>query len=145
MSAHGKDPRSPAASVAGGTSRYAKEVEGKDNNHLKLNLPEMYLRVKDPKDGVANRVMWAMSFLKGAAAVWKEGIVADYLENGESERKIVTNRVFESWNYFKIEMRKALGDPIREKTAARKIRRLKQHTSAVRYAAEFKKVAVDLE
>jgi hypothetical protein len=42
MSAHGKDPRSPAASIAGGTSRYAKEVEGKNNNHLKLNLPEMY-------------------------------------------------------------------------------------------------------
>ena len=129
MSSYGKDPRSPAASVAGGPSRYQKEVEGKDNNHLKLNLPEMYdgspgkmrqyflqcemyLRVKDPKDGVVNRVMWAMSFLKGAAAVWKEGIVADYLENGESERKIITNRVFESWNYFKIENKKV---PVRKK------------------------------
>jgi hypothetical protein len=42
-------------------------------------------------------------------------------------------------------MLKALGDPIKEKTAAGEIRRLKQHTSAARYAAEFKKVAVDLE
>jgi hypothetical protein len=42
MSTHGKDPRSPAASVAGGPSRYVKEVEGKDNNYLKLNLPEIY-------------------------------------------------------------------------------------------------------
>jgi hypothetical protein len=42
-------------------------------------------------------------------------------------------------------MRKVLDDPIRERTAAEKIRRLKQHTSAARYAAEFKKVAVDLE
>jgi hypothetical protein len=42
-------------------------------------------------------------------------------------------------------MRKALGDPIRERTATGEIKRLKQHTSAARYAAEFKKVAVDLE
>ena len=42
-------------------------------------------------------------------------------------------------------MRKALGDPIRERTAAGEIRRLKQHTSAARYAAEFKKIAVNLE
>jgi hypothetical protein len=51
--------------------------------------------------------------------------VVDYLENGESERKIITNKVFENWNYFKIEIRKALDDPIREKTAIGKIRRLK--------------------
>jgi hypothetical protein len=42
-------------------------------------------------------------------------------------------------------MRKALGDPIRKRIAVGEIRRLKQHTSAARYAAEFKKVAVDLE
>jgi hypothetical protein len=42
-------------------------------------------------------------------------------------------------------MRKALDDPIRKKITTKKIRRLKQHTSAARYAAEFKKVAVDLE
>jgi hypothetical protein len=71
--------------------------------------------------------------------------VIDYFKNDKSERKTVTNRVFESWNYFKIEMRKALGDPIRKRTAAGKIRRLKQYTSAARYVAEFKKVAVDLE
>jgi hypothetical protein len=71
--------------------------------------------------------------------------VADYLENGESERKTVTNRIFESWNYFKIKIRKALGDPIRKRTAIGKIRRLKQYTLTARYAAEFKKVAVDLE
>jgi hypothetical protein len=51
--------------------------------------------------------------------------VADYLENNKSERKTVTNRIFESWNYFKIEIRKVLGDPIRKKTAAGEIRRLK--------------------
>jgi hypothetical protein len=42
MSAYGKDPRSLVVSVAGGTSRYVKKIEEKDNNHLKLNLPEMY-------------------------------------------------------------------------------------------------------
>jgi hypothetical protein len=42
-------------------------------------------------------------------------------------------------------MRKILGDFIRKKIVIGKIRRLKQHTSAARYAAEFKKVAVDLE
>jgi hypothetical protein len=66
-----------------------------------------------------------MSFLKRAVTVWKKIIIADYLENSESERKIITNRVFESWNYFKIKMRKALDDPIRKKTAAGEIRRLK--------------------
>jgi hypothetical protein len=71
--------------------------------------------------------------------------VADYFKNGESERKIITNKIFENWNYFKIEIRKALGDPIRERTAAEEIRRLKQYILAARYAAEFKKVAVDLE
>jgi hypothetical protein len=44
-----------------------------------------------------------------------------------------------------MEMRKALDDPIRERTVVGKIRRLKQYTSAARYAAEFKKVAVNLE
>ena len=90
-------------------------------------------------------MIWVISFLKEAAAVWKKGIVADYLENSESERKIVTNKVFENWNYFKIKIRKALGNPIKKRTAVREIRRLKQYTSAARYAAEFKKVAVDLE
>jgi hypothetical protein len=42
-------------------------------------------------------------------------------------------------------MRKALDDPIKKKIAAGKIRRMKQHTSAARYAAEFKKIVVDLE
>ena len=42
-------------------------------------------------------------------------------------------------------MRKALGDPIRERTAAGKIRKLKQYILAARYTAKFKKVAVDLE
>jgi hypothetical protein len=45
---------------------------------------------------VVNRVIWAISFLKRTAAVWKKEIVADYLENGESERKIVTNKIFEN-------------------------------------------------
>jgi hypothetical protein len=71
--------------------------------------------------------------------------MADYLENGELERKTVTNKIFKNWNYFKIEIRKALGDPIKERTATGKIRRLKQYILAARYAAEFKKVAVDLE
>jgi hypothetical protein len=51
--------------------------------------------------------------------------MADYLENNKLERKTVTNKVFESWNYFKIEIRKVLGDLIRERTAAGEIRRLK--------------------
>jgi hypothetical protein len=66
-----------------------------------------------------------MSFLKEAVAVWKKKIVVDYFENGESERKTITNKIFESWNYFKIEIRKALGDPIRERIAVGEIRRLK--------------------
>ena len=89
--------------------------------------------------------MWAISFLKKTAAVWKKGIVADYLENNKSERKIITNRIFESWNYFKKKIRKALNNSIKKRTAAGEIRRLKQHTLAARYIAEFKKVAVDLE
>jgi hypothetical protein len=44
-----------------------------------------------------------------------------------------------------VEIRKALGDPIRKKTVIKKIRRLKQHTSTARYAAEFKKIVVDLK
>jgi hypothetical protein len=42
MSAYGKDPRNLVVSVAGGTSRYAKKIEEKNNNHLKFNLPEIY-------------------------------------------------------------------------------------------------------
>jgi hypothetical protein len=42
-------------------------------------------------------------------------------------------------------MRKILGDPIRKRIITGKIRRLKQYISVARYAAEFKKVAVDLE
>jgi hypothetical protein len=42
-------------------------------------------------------------------------------------------------------MRKALDDSIKKRITAGEIRRLKQDTSAARYAAEFKKVVVDLE
>jgi hypothetical protein len=42
MSTHGKDPRSLVVLIAGGPSRYPKKIEGKDNNHLKFNLPEIY-------------------------------------------------------------------------------------------------------
>jgi hypothetical protein len=94
---------------------------------------------------VVNKIIWAISFLKEAAAVWKIIIIIDYFENNKSERKIVINRIFENWNYFKVEIRKILDDPIRDRIAAGEIRRLKQYILAARYAAKFKKVAVDLE
>jgi hypothetical protein len=74
---------------------------------------------------VVNKIIWAINFLKEAVTVWKKEIIINYFENGKSERKIVINRIFESWNYFKIEIRKALDDPIRKRIAAGKIRRLK--------------------
>jgi hypothetical protein len=42
MSSHGKDPRSPAGSVAGGSAQRLKDDSDKNSNHLKLNLPEIY-------------------------------------------------------------------------------------------------------
>jgi hypothetical protein len=45
---------------------------------------------------MVNRVIWAISFLKKVAAVWKEEIIADYFKNNKSEKKIVINRVFEN-------------------------------------------------
>jgi hypothetical protein len=45
---------------------------------------------------VVNSIIWIISFLKEAAAVWKKEIIADYLENNKSERKIITNRIFEN-------------------------------------------------
>jgi hypothetical protein len=62
-----------------------------------------------------------------------------------NRKKKLTNKIFKNWNYFKIEIRKVLDDFIRKRIATEEIRRLKQYTSAARYAAEFKKVAVDLE
>jgi hypothetical protein len=62
---------------------------------------------------------------KKSSSGLEKKIVADYLKNSESERKIVTNKIFESWNYFKIEMRKILDDSIRKKITTGEIRRLK--------------------
>jgi hypothetical protein len=45
---------------------------------------------------VVNRIIWTISFLKKTAAVWKKGIITDYFENGESERKTVINKIFEN-------------------------------------------------
>jgi hypothetical protein len=45
---------------------------------------------------VINRIIWAISFLKKTAAVWKKEIIADYLENNKSEKKIITNKIFEN-------------------------------------------------
>jgi Retrotransposon gag protein len=160
-----RDPRSPAGSVIGeGVSRRGREPDRREDReeHLKMGLPEtfdgtpgkyrqyilqceMYLAVRKPVDGPTSRVMWAMSLLRGAAAVWAEGIITDYFENGESERKLATNRTMNEWVGYKSELKAATGDPISERTAAVNIRNLKQKTSAARYAAEFKRIAVNLD
>ena len=42
MISYGKDPRSPAGSIAGGPSQRLRNNSDKDHNYLKLNLPEIY-------------------------------------------------------------------------------------------------------
>ena len=106
MAAHDKNIRSPAASVIEESS-HRRVVEREESNRLKISLPdlyngspgkykdyilqcEIYLTVKNPPNGTPHRVMWAMGFLRGDAAVWAQGVLADHLENGESERKAAT-------------------------------------------------------
>jgi hypothetical protein len=131
-------------------------------NHLKLNLPEsfdgnstqlrrflmqceIYIKVKQPDDGPVARILWAVGFFTGSAAVWAEAVVTDYLGNGESDRKESTKAVFEGWSEFKDELTKAFGDPNRTRTAEAQLKHLKQRTSAAAYATEFRRIAVDVE
>jgi len=92
------------------------------------------------------RVLHASHYLEKDALMWFEPILRNYLENvtnpqGMNEQ---THRIFTNYREFEEALKTTFGDPEEERVAERKIRSLKQTTSASEYASKFQQLASKL-
>ena len=96
-------------------------------------------------DNDANKITYAISFLKGDALAWFEPILRNYLDyNKEKNRKAKTNRIFDDYNNFEKYFKKVFGNPNEKRTAKRKLVRFTQTKSASKYTNKFRQITAKL-
>lgn len=109
-----------------------------------LTQIELYIMVNEDKfDNEAAKVVFAASYMWGAAFEWFSTYLQDYIEHSDNltTAKLETRRTFHHFNNFKTLITQTFGDIDEERTAERKLLSLKQTGSAANYAAEFQRWA----
>lgn len=109
-----------------------------------LTQTKAYLK----REGVLNeesKVEIAGTLLTGAALVWFEPTLRDYLDNDPEDRDDKTKEVFGDFEEFEKYIKGTFGSVDEKQTAEHRIKNLKQKGSATRYASEFQQQAVHLE
>ncbi len=92
------------------------------------------------------RVLYSITFLRGAAFDWANVFLRDFLDNMDrTERRNETNEVMESWIKFKERLQQTFGDIDEERTAERRLQSLRQTGSAADYAAQFQRYGTQTE
>lgn len=112
------------------------EFDGKDRNACTTFLAQVRLYISGSPTqfpSEESKVLFTATYLRGRAFAWVERKLA-------KEDPILHN-----FDTFCIEMLKNLGDPEREKTMSKKLRTLKQTTSAAAYRTAFENIAQYLE
>jgi hypothetical protein len=89
-----------------------------------------------------DKVMWAVSFLRGSAFDWIEFFLNDYVDNpSDDDREPETLAIFGSYAEYKKRINRVFGDIDAMRSAERHIQALRQYKSATAYAAEFQQYA----
>jgi hypothetical protein len=111
---------------------------------LKAHLAQVDLYIGfnlDKFKSEVDKVMWAVSFLRGAAFDWIEVFLNDFMDSKELEREPETVDIFSSYAKYKKRITRIFRDIDALKTAERNLLGLRQHKSAATYAAEFQQSA----
>jgi hypothetical protein len=110
-----------------------------------LTQMNMYLDVnKHRLNTEASKVIFVSTYLRGQAWDWLEPYVREYYEKDSSEWSTTATTIFSSYLKFREHLEKTFGDIDAKKTAERKLKRLRQTTSASVYTAEFMQQAAIL-
>jgi hypothetical protein len=88
-----------------------------------------------------DKVMWAVSFLRGAAFDWIEVFLNDFMDSKDDDKEPETNAIFGSYQEYKKRLNRVFGDIDAKRSAERQLQGLRQHKSATTYAAEFQQYA----
>jgi hypothetical protein len=115
-----------------------------DRSKLRAYLIQLKLvfhlhRTKYPEG--STQVLFAATYLRGAAFSWFEPYMTDYLGNTEDDREEDTDTMFESLANFEAKLKQVFGVVDEERAAERQIRQLKQQGSASQYYSNFQQLA----
>lgn len=107
---------------------------------------ELYFRFNQeyfPDD--EKKVLFASTYLQGAAYDWFEGKLRDFLDETPEDRNESTDRVFASYKTFKDQLFQTFGEIDKERTAEQQLQMLCQTGSAADYSAKFQQYSAQTE
>ena len=96
----------------------------------------------------ASRVIFVSTYLRDRAFEWFEPILREYYNKATDEWGHITQEVFseaDGYKQFRNHLNKTFGDVDATRTAERKLRHLRQTTSATAYASEFQQIISHLD
>jgi hypothetical protein len=99
------------------------------NMHLDANKTKL--------PGQADKVIFVATHLRGQAWNWFEPYIREYYEKQSNEWSTITRNIFTSYAGFRRYLEQTFGDIDAEATAERKLKQLRQTTSASAYFSEF--------
>ena len=93
------------------------------------------------------KVVWAVTLLRGLASDWVANYLADYFTHRTStgqvttEASATTKEIFLTWKGFVKNLKLNFGDPDEKRTATQNLQKLRQIGSAIAYTALFQQYA----
>ena len=109
-----------------------------------LTQMDMQLRIINC-DGEANKVIYASTYLRGQAFNWFEPYIREFNEKKADDWGDTTKEIFASYAVFKKKLEQTFGDIDAQRTAERRLERIRQTSSASIYAAEFQQIISHLD
>jgi hypothetical protein len=143
---HGKGAAAAAAPLGAKTppKMTLPDTFNGSRSRLKAHLAQVDLYIGfnlDKFKTEVDKVMWAISFLRGAAFDWIEVFLNDFMDNKEDSREPETDAIFGSYAEYKKRINRVFGDIDAKRSAERHLQGLRQHKSATTYTAEFQQHA----
>jgi hypothetical protein len=122
-------PKLPKAEPFDGTRAKLRGFLTQMNMHLDAN------KTKLPSQ--ADKVIFVATHLRGQAWNWFEPYIREYYEKQSNEWSTITRNIFTSYAGFRRYLEQTFGDIDAEATAERRLKQLRQTTSASAYFSEF--------
>ena len=111
-----------------------------------LTQMDMYMKMNGERlSAESDKIVFAATYLTGAAFDWFEPFIRDFQENAERNQGDETKEMFEDYGNFKERLRTTFGDIDAVRNAERKLWRLRQVKSVSQYASEFQQVISQLD
>ena len=85
-----------------------------------------------------NKILFAISYLDGAALNWVQPRLEDFLENDDKKQKQKTQQMFYKFDNFCIYIKKAFGNQNENRAIEKQLLILKQTQSTMVYGSRFK-------